>query len=187
MLTIKSDDVNGRSKAYESIVKGENLRRPGIPESFKVLVRELQSIGLDLSVAKRTKDGEEVEVDLMAEVEEVPARGSRRPSPFGEIGLESELAELTNKQQMLSQTAVAVGDPEAEEGQAIEGDIRPDIDPELALGLRAVLGTELESTGMPDVDADIEVESDPIEETLALVEEEPVGLEDVSDSVEEEV
>src|SRR5476649_2373858 len=37
MLTIKSDDVNGRSKAYESIVKGENLRRPGIPESFKVL------------------------------------------------------------------------------------------------------------------------------------------------------
>ena len=71
MLTIKSDDVNGRSKAYESIVKGENLRRPGIPESFKVLVRELQSIGLDLSVAKRTKEGEEVEIDLMAEVEEV--------------------------------------------------------------------------------------------------------------------
>lgn len=66
MLTIKSDDVNGRSKAYEAIVKGENLRRPGIPESFKVLVRELQSIGLDVSVAKRTRDGGELEIDLMA-------------------------------------------------------------------------------------------------------------------------
>ncbi len=70
MLTIKSDDVNGRSRAYESIVKGENLKKPGIPESFKVLVRELQSIGLDVSVAKRGRDGVEVEVDLMQEVEE---------------------------------------------------------------------------------------------------------------------
>jgi DNA-directed RNA polymerase subunit beta len=95
MLTIKSDDVNGRSKAYEAIVKGENLRRPGIPESFKVLVRELQSIGLDVSVAKRTKDGGEQEVDLMAEVEETKPRGLRRASPFGEIGLEAELSELT--------------------------------------------------------------------------------------------
>ncbi|MCQ2789289.1 MAG: DNA-directed RNA polymerase subunit beta, partial [bacterium] len=47
MLTIKSDDVNGRNRAYEAIVKGDNIPRPGIPESFKVLVRELQSIGLD--------------------------------------------------------------------------------------------------------------------------------------------
>ncbi len=93
MLTIKSDDVNGRSKAYESIVKGENLRRPGIPESFKVLVRELQSIGLDVSVAKRTKDGE-LEVDLMAEVEEAKPKGLKRVSPFGDIGLETALGEL---------------------------------------------------------------------------------------------
>ncbi len=68
MLTIKSDDVTGRSRAYEAIVKGENLNRPGIPESFKVLVRELQSIGLDLSVTKVMKDGREVEVDLMQDV-----------------------------------------------------------------------------------------------------------------------
>ncbi|HSA06575.1 MAG TPA: DNA-directed RNA polymerase subunit beta [Candidatus Gastranaerophilales bacterium] len=67
MLTIKSDDVNGRSKAYESIVKGENLQRPGIPESFKVLVRELQSIGLDITVAKRGGH----EVDLMSDTDEV--------------------------------------------------------------------------------------------------------------------
>jgi DNA-directed RNA polymerase subunit beta len=118
MLTIKSDDVNGRSKAYESIVKGENLRRPGIPESFKVLVRELQSIGLDVSVAKRTREGQEVEVDLMTEVEEVRPRGLRRLSPFGEIGLESELAELSRQSGVASSVAVAEG----EEGESFEGD-----------------------------------------------------------------
>ena len=116
MLTIKSDDVNGRSKAYESIVKGENLRRPGIPESFKVLVRELQSIGLDVSVAKRTREGQEVEVDLMTEVEDVRPRGLRRLSPFGEIGLESELAELSRQAQMpAGAVAVSAGDEDGEE------------------------------------------------------------------------
>ena len=54
MLTIKSDDVNGRSKAYESIVKGENLRRPGIPESFNVLVKELRSLGLNVELNQRS-------------------------------------------------------------------------------------------------------------------------------------
>ena len=67
MLTIKSDDVNGRNRAYEAIVKGDNIPRPGIPESFKVLVRELQSIGLDITVAK--KDGQEV--DLMTDMDDL--------------------------------------------------------------------------------------------------------------------
>jgi DNA-directed RNA polymerase subunit beta len=52
MLTIKSDDVEGRLKAYEAIVKGENPPRPGIPESFNVLVKELQSLGLDVRFVK---------------------------------------------------------------------------------------------------------------------------------------
>src|SRR5208283_5554298 len=50
MLTIKSDDVTGRAKAYESIVKGEDVTQPGVPESFKVLVKELQSLGLSVEV-----------------------------------------------------------------------------------------------------------------------------------------
>jgi DNA-directed RNA polymerase subunit beta len=121
MLTIKSDDVNGRSKAYEAIVKGENLRRPGIPESFKVLVRELQSIGLDVSVAKRTKEGGEQEVDLMAEVEETKPRGLRRASPFGEIGLEAELNELTGGQALApGGAAVAVSEREGDEGEEFD-------------------------------------------------------------------
>ena len=76
MLTIKSDDVVGRSRAYEAIVKGENLNRPSIPESFKVLVREIHSIGLDIRVVKKLKDGRELEVDLMTD--DAPKGGPRR-------------------------------------------------------------------------------------------------------------
>jgi len=50
MLTIKSDDVTGRSRIYEAIVKGENASEPGIPESFNVLVKELQSLCLDVKL-----------------------------------------------------------------------------------------------------------------------------------------
>ena len=74
MLTIKSDDVNGRNRAYEAIVKGDNIPRPSIPESFKVLVRELQSIGLDITVAK--KDGQEV--DLMTDMDDLRKAAPKR-------------------------------------------------------------------------------------------------------------
>ena len=74
MLTIKSDDVVGRVKTYESIVKGENIEKPGIPESFKVLVKEMQSLGLDVEVL--SEEGKEVKVDaeqdeIMKTVEEL--------------------------------------------------------------------------------------------------------------------
>lgn len=58
LLTVKSDDVVGRVKAYEKIVKGENIPEPGVPESFKVLLKELQSIGLDVKILN--EDQEEV-------------------------------------------------------------------------------------------------------------------------------
>ncbi|MDY3051723.1 MAG: DNA-directed RNA polymerase subunit beta [Ndongobacter sp.] len=60
MLTVKSDDVTGRVKTYESIVKGENIPQPGIPESFKVLVKELQALSLDVCLLD--EDGEQVEL-----------------------------------------------------------------------------------------------------------------------------
>ena len=56
MLTVKSDDVVGRVKTYEAIVKGENIPEPGIPESFKVLVKELQSLGLDVRLYDNDKE-----------------------------------------------------------------------------------------------------------------------------------
>jgi len=60
ILTIKSDDVHGRVKTYESIVKGENILEPGVPESFKILVNELQSLGLKVTVL----DEQDREIDL---------------------------------------------------------------------------------------------------------------------------
>ena len=61
ILTVKSDDVVGRVKTYESIVKGENIPEPGIPESFRVLVKELQSLGLDIRLYNQS-DENEVEI-----------------------------------------------------------------------------------------------------------------------------
>ena len=60
ILTVKSDDVTGRVRTYESIVKGNNIPQPGVPESFKVLVKELQSLCLDIRVLD--KDGQEIEL-----------------------------------------------------------------------------------------------------------------------------
>ena len=71
LLTVKSDDMQGRNEALNAIVKGKSIPRPGTPESFKVLMRELQSLGLDIAVHKveTQADGSslDVEVDLMAD------------------------------------------------------------------------------------------------------------------------
>jgi len=78
LLTVKSDDMQGRNEALNAIVKGKAIPRPGTPESFKVLMRELQSLCLDIAVHKvNTNDegSEHVEVDLMAD-----AGGRRSPS-----------------------------------------------------------------------------------------------------------
>ena len=60
MLTVKSDDIIGRVKTYESIVKGENVPEPGVPEGFKVLIKELQSLGLDVRLL--SQDNQELEL-----------------------------------------------------------------------------------------------------------------------------
>ena len=66
ILTVKSDDVVGRVKTYESIVKGQNIPKPGVPESFKVLIKELQSLGLDVKVLDRNNE----EIDLKQSFED---------------------------------------------------------------------------------------------------------------------
>ncbi|MCI9449137.1 MAG: DNA-directed RNA polymerase subunit beta [Clostridiales bacterium] len=70
ILTVKSDDVTGRVKTYEAIVKGQNIPTPGVPEAFKVLVKELQSLALDIRVLNR--DGEEIELATLGEDAEPP-------------------------------------------------------------------------------------------------------------------
>ena len=66
ILTVKSDDVVGRVKTYESIVKGQNIPKPGIPESFKVLIKELQSLGLDVKVLDENNE----EIDLKQTIDD---------------------------------------------------------------------------------------------------------------------
>jgi DNA-directed RNA polymerase subunit beta len=66
ILTVKSDDVVGRVKTYEAIVKGQNIPKPGVPESFKVLIKELQSLGLDVKVLNKNNE----EIDLQQNFDE---------------------------------------------------------------------------------------------------------------------
>ena len=65
ILTVKSDDVVGRVKTYEAIIKGDNIPEPGIPESFKVLLKELQSLGLDVRVLRE----DQTEVEIMETID----------------------------------------------------------------------------------------------------------------------
>jgi DNA-directed RNA polymerase subunit beta len=73
LLTVKSDDVTGRAKTYEAIIKGDTIWEPGVPESFKVLVKELQSLGLAVEVL----NDEEESVVLASDLGEYP--GSKMP------------------------------------------------------------------------------------------------------------
>ena len=68
ILTMKSDDVVGRVKTYEAIIKGDNIPEPGIPESFKVLLKELQSLSLDVKIL--TADDQEI--DIKEDLDDVP-------------------------------------------------------------------------------------------------------------------
>ncbi len=90
ILTVKSDDVVGRVKTYEAIVKGQNVPKAGIPESFKVLFKELQSLGLDI----RVLDGDNNEVDLKQNFDEDDDIGLSRPiiqdEGFEDTAIESE-------------------------------------------------------------------------------------------------
>ena len=90
LLTVKSDDMQGRNEALNAIVKGKPIPRPGTPESFKVLMRELQSLGLDIAVHKveLAEDGtsRDVEVDLMVETQRrAPSRPTYESLNVGDL------------------------------------------------------------------------------------------------------
>jgi DNA-directed RNA polymerase subunit beta len=105
LLTVKSDDVVGRVKTYEAIVKGENVMEPGVPESFKVLIKELQSLALDVKVL--TENREEVDIK----------------TPEDDMG-ESERREygllMGDEQSAVSQTVVATREAVAEAPAEVE-------------------------------------------------------------------
>jgi DNA-directed RNA polymerase subunit beta len=150
MLTIKSDDTVGRVKAYEAIVKGENIAEPSIPESFKVLLKEMQSLALDVHVL--SDEGREVEV---REEEDELLRAAE------ELGIDLSPGSLR-----------AVGrEPTAEEAE--EGQERVDQDGELALPVDETLG-DLDDV---EVSADEEAEEEADAEVGPLGEPDLVDLE----------
>ncbi|MCT3502363.1 DNA-directed RNA polymerase subunit beta [Lactobacillus delbrueckii] len=106
ILTYKSDDVVGRVKAYEAIVKGERITKPGVPESFRVLVKELQSLGLDL----RVLDSDENEVELRDMNED--------SNEHVNIDALSRLAEAQEKKKLAEEEAEIAAEGSAEEDAA---------------------------------------------------------------------
>ncbi len=106
ILTYKSDDVVGRVKAYEAIVKGERITKPGVPESFRVLVKELQSLGLDL----RVLDSDENEVELRDMDED--------SNEHVNIDALSRLAEAQEKKKLAEEEAEIAAEEDAAEADA---------------------------------------------------------------------
>ncbi len=94
ILTVKSDDIVGRVKTYESIVKGNNISEPGIPEAFKVLLKELQSLALDVKVL--TESGEELIIHELDEDDEAIPNAKAREQEDKEKELPEEELELTS-------------------------------------------------------------------------------------------
>ncbi|MFT8889284.1 MAG: DNA-directed RNA polymerase subunit beta [Ethanoligenens sp.] len=98
--TVKSDDVVGRVKTYEAIVKGQNVPRPGVPEAFKVLIKELQSLGLDMKVLD--KNHEEIDLKDNFDDDDI-GLGRVDDQAFSDVAVDSEL-----------EASFKIGEPEAD-------------------------------------------------------------------------
>nr|WP_270237109.1 DNA-directed RNA polymerase subunit beta [Lactobacillus delbrueckii] len=123
ILTYKSDDVVGRVKAYEAIVKGERITKPGVPESFRVLVKELQSLGLDL----RVLDSDENEVELRDMDEDSNEHVnidalSRLAEAQEKKKLAEEEAEIAAKAEGSAEEDAAEADADANEAETADDD-----------------------------------------------------------------
>ena len=128
ILTVKSDDIVGRVKTYEAIVKGENIPEPGIPESFKVLIKEMQSLGLDIKVL--SEGDKEIHLRESSEIEEptdfrdIERRENKRDR-FMEIEMEVAAQEEAEEDEepadeMFEEPEEAYEEAEAEEAEAEE-------------------------------------------------------------------
>jgi DNA-directed RNA polymerase subunit beta len=154
MLTIKSDDTVGRVKAYEAIVKGENIAEPSIPESFKVLLKEMQSLALDVNVV--SEEGQRAEVrdeddDLLRAAEElgIDLTGVRAPVP-GAVG---EAAEAAEGEDDADASPEAAGEAEQPDVQAVEEDHESE---DALVGAEDDLGVEeLLAEGVEELDLDV--------------------------------
>jgi hypothetical protein len=141
LLTVKSDDVVGRVKTYEAIVKGENVMEPGVPESFKVLIKDLQSLALDVKVL--TENREEIEIKIQDD--DMAERAQ-------EIGFL-----MGDEDPRLSQTAAATREAEQQRVAVAAG----------AGGLGAALGALTGDAGLAAEEEEEEEEAEASDEEVA--------------------
>jgi DNA-directed RNA polymerase subunit beta len=122
ILTVKSDDVVGRVKTYESIVKGQNVPKPGIPESFKVLVKELQSLCLDVKVL--SSDMEEIDISTNFDEENEETLYDPSKDLYATVASEDELAGsyLIGDEDDLFVDTILATDNEPNEDEVFEGE-----------------------------------------------------------------
>src|SRR5881394_2967698 len=149
MLTIKSDDTVGRVKAYEAIVKGENIAEPSIPESFKVLLMEMQSLALDVHVL--SDEGKEVEVreeddELLRAAEELGIDLS--PGSLRAVGRQPTAEEVEEGQERVDQDGEMKLPADEALGDLADVEVSPD----------AAAGEEAEEQGGPLAAADVDLE-----------------------------
>jgi DNA-directed RNA polymerase subunit beta len=109
ILTVKSDDVVGRVKTYEAIVKGQNVPKPGVPESFKVLIKELQSLGLDMKVLNKYE--QEIDLKNSFEEDEEIGLGHIDDSAFSDVATPADFEE-----------GFEIGEPETDEEELADAE-----------------------------------------------------------------
>ena len=146
LLTVKSDDVVGRVKTYEAIVKGENIPEPGVPESFRVLIKELQSLGLDVRVLSE----EEEEIEIREEDEDISEMAK-------ELGLDIGAARTAVKSERSNSVKRSDQDDDADDSDSDDIDEEPDDD-----GVDSDLDDE--DLDIIDLDADEDLAFDDFDE-----------------------
>ncbi len=123
ILTVKSDDVVGRVKTYEAIVKGQNIPKPGIPESFKVLIKELQSLGLDVKVLD--KDEEEIDLKQSFDDEDDMGLPPVDVEAFSSVEVESDLEGFAVEDGDSVSSMMPMGDDDSDELVETLDDLEP--------------------------------------------------------------
>jgi len=177
LLTVKSDDVVGRVKTYEAIVKGENIPEPGVPESFKVLIKELQSIGLDIKILN--EDAQEIVIDdvdddiqqavkdlernigvtLMAGADP-QARSKAEIEPHTDI-VDDEFESTDDLEPLEEELDIIAEIGEMEKFDVTDKEIENDLDEALHKGPKKVKGKDKKLTQhdfLKDIDTDGEIE-----------------------------
>ncbi len=158
ILTLKSDDVVGRVKAYESIVKGENIPEPGVPESFKVLVKELQSLCLDVKVLSEEaqeveiKEGEEVEYEELEEINIEGTEAEQEGSKGEPIKKRQPLAE--DEEEILEEYEEVSESETSEETYSLEGRADKEIKDNSTTGLEGKVEVT-ESEGSEEISSNL--------------------------------